>query len=192
MRSSPTLEAKIGHRPLRVISAPNFVEYRLEKPYARGQSKSSSFLDSGWTLVEGCHVLCIAYLWSQESKWGTLAIASSLIALLYWRCTRVLWESVFVFPPHGVQLETHRGLPSYPLSVSRKFIPTIYLQDVVINEGLCGWNVRYYLAFMETSPNGLIELRIGFKNILPHFAVLLEVYRGVLEHLHVDDDPQPA
>jgi hypothetical protein len=57
-------------------------------------------------------------------------------------------ESVLVLPSYGIQLETHRGLPSLPFFVSRRFIPLAEVQDVLINEGLRRWDVRYYLAIL--------------------------------------------
>jgi phosphatidylinositol N-acetylglucosaminyltransferase subunit H len=108
-------------------------------------------------------------------------------------------ESVVVIPPHGVQLETHRGLPSWPLMSSRRFIPMISLHDFVINEGLHRWNVRFYLAAIKLSGEE-VSLQVAYEvccyqtsvttlsrhilqNILPHFPVLVEVYRGVQESL---------
>jgi len=63
-------------------------------------------------------------------------------------------ESVLAIPPWGVQLETHRGvlLPSgraLVRSVTRRFIPLDATVDVIINEGLRGWNIRYYLAVLQ-------------------------------------------
>lgn len=62
-------------------------------------------------------------------------------------------ESLVVFPSHGIQLETHRGFKHHVLSSSRTFIPFTILQDVVINEALYGWNVRYYIVSL-TQPKG--------------------------------------
>jgi phosphatidylinositol glycan class H protein len=116
---------------------------------------------------------------------------------------RVSAESVLVIPPHGIQLETHRGLPSIPLTASRRFIPTVALQDFIINEGLRGWDVRYYLVAIKRfnhdnytleiayevgalSLDNVERIRLGEQNILPHFPVLVEVYRGVQETLLFD------
>jgi phosphatidylinositol N-acetylglucosaminyltransferase subunit H len=60
---------------------------------------------------------------------------------------------VVVLPPHGIQIEIQRGYPGIPLFMSRHFIPIGILRDVVINEGLKGWDVKYYLtALVETVP----------------------------------------
>lgn len=101
---------------------------------------------------------------------------------IYWRITQVLWgarhteqfsvlsfrllsspESVLVLPPYGVQLETHRGLPSLPLFVSRKFIPLTEVQDVLINEGLRRWDVRYYLAVLYTPRQAEKRLAVAYE-----------------------------
>ena len=63
----------------------------------------------------------------------------------------------------GLQLETQRGLPSVPLFLSRRFIPLATLQDFVINEGLHGWSVRYYLAVVQESRNGDITIDVPFE-----------------------------
>ena len=72
-------------------------------------------------------------------------------------------ESVLAIPSLGLQLETHRGLPGIPLFVSRRFIPAIYLQDVIINEGLRRWDVRYYLAAMQSSKEGGFTLKVAYE-----------------------------
>ena len=72
-------------------------------------------------------------------------------------------ESVLAIPYLGIQLETHRGLPDIPLFVSKRFIPSAYLRDFVINEGLRRWNVRYYLAAVEESPSSGIALEVAYE-----------------------------
>ena len=106
-------------------------------------------------------------------------------------------ESVVVLHTLGLQLETQRGLPSVPLFTSRRFIPLTTLQDFVINEGLRGWSVCYYLAVIQESKTGEVTIDVPFEvgnslpdslsvlkgcqNILPRFPILLEVYHGVQE-----------
>lgn len=75
----------------------------------------------------------------------------------------VLAESVIIIPSFGLQFETHTGLPGVPLFASRRFIPFTYLQDFIINEGLRGWNVRYYLAAIEKSQDGAISLHVPYE-----------------------------
>ena len=127
----------------------------------------------------------------------------------YWHRTHRLPESVLAIPPHGIQLETHRGLPSYPLFASRQFIPSDRLRNFVINEGLRGWDVRYYLVAMQEVQSDVLELNVAFEvcnlahfmfmffpkldytilqNLLPRFPVLIEIYRGVHRVLHTGLD----
>jgi hypothetical protein len=73
------------------------------------------------------------------------------------RCRKALTyvyhkESVIIMPGLGIQLETHRGLPKRPLYASRTFIPQSSLRDLVINEGLQTWDVRYYLVATAGKP----------------------------------------
>lgn len=72
-------------------------------------------------------------------------------------------ESVIVLPPHGVQFETHRGLPPFLLFSSRQFIPSDALQDVVINEGLRRWDVRYYLVAVKRFSPYDFKLIVAFE-----------------------------
>lgn len=101
--------------------------------------------------------------------------------LVYRKVTQVLWgakysemtptnwidasplESVLVLPSYGIQLETHRGLPSLPLFVSRRFIPLTKVRDVLINEGLRRWDVRYYLAILYSPRLGEQRLEVVYQ-----------------------------
>jgi len=66
-------------------------------------------------------------------------------------------ESVVIIPPHGVQLETHRGILSFCLFTNRRFIRADTLQDMVINEALRRWDVRFYLVGIQIrSPRNFI------------------------------------
>jgi hypothetical protein len=76
-------------------------------------------------------------------------------------------ECVVVFPQHGIQLETHKGFKGLVLSSSRKFIPFANLDDVVINEALYGWNVRYYIVALTRAGNGETVLKVAFPVSLP-------------------------
>jgi phosphatidylinositol N-acetylglucosaminyltransferase subunit H len=110
-----------------------------------------------------------------------VATGIGLGLLIYRKVTQVLWganrseptpplvrlmtppESVLVLPPYGIQLETHRGLPSLPFFVSRRFIPLTEVQDVLINEGLRRWDVRYYLAFLYSPRQGEQRLDVAYE-----------------------------
>ncbi|KAI0082753.1 hypothetical protein K474DRAFT_1654910 [Panus rudis PR-1116 ss-1] len=136
----------------------------------------------GWSYYDALFPLAISILWPKahaDKKFFYVLLVAVLI-YAYHKCTRILWESVIAIPLLGIQLETHRGLPGLPLSVSRNFIPMSFLRDFIINEGLHGWNVRYYLAAIKEQDQ-VVTLHVAFENILPYFPVLLEVYHGVQE-----------
>ncbi|EJD53081.1 hypothetical protein AURDEDRAFT_38847, partial [Auricularia subglabra TFB-10046 SS5] len=63
-------------------------------------------------------------------------------------------ESLVALPPLGLQLQVVRGL-RWPLllslSTSRHFVPAEHCRDLVINEALHRWNVRYYLAVLTSA-----------------------------------------
>ncbi|KAI0053999.1 hypothetical protein FA95DRAFT_1480209 [Auriscalpium vulgare] len=163
-------------------------EYRVENWHlARDGSGRVIRGASGLTWLDGVLVAVSGVLWRSVPSIQSHSIAQAaavlmLILLVYYKCTQVLWESILVFPSHGIQLETHRGFPPYPLLASRRFIPILELQDLIINEGLRGWAVRYYLAAMYQPP-GPQRLAVAYENILPLFPVLHEVYVGVHAYL---------
>ncbi|KAJ7470652.1 hypothetical protein FB451DRAFT_1136043 [Mycena latifolia] len=166
-----------------VFHHPGFTEYRVENWHlARDGTGRVVMGVSGWIWQYSLLPLVASLLWPRvhDNFIALSGLISILASLIYFKCTQVLFESVVVIPSHGIQLETHRGLPWFsPLIVTRRFIPFASLRDFIIHEGLSGWNVRYYLAAVRVSRSGDSQLHIAYENILPHFAALLEVYRGV-------------
>ncbi|KAI0062332.1 hypothetical protein BV25DRAFT_1885654 [Artomyces pyxidatus] len=188
-----------GTRPLSdtnpelvVLEAPNLCrEYRVENWHLSrdGSGKviqGSNFL--AWTDAVFVALASLVWSWAKSHAAYFVCIVILFALLIYLKCTQVLWESVLVIPPHGIQLETHRGFPSYPLFASRSFIPLTELQDFVINEGLRGWDVRYYLAALYKPSAGVLRVKVAYENILPHSPVLKEIYRGVHEYLQTSID----
>ncbi|KZT68189.1 hypothetical protein DAEQUDRAFT_343932 [Daedalea quercina L-15889] len=173
------------HPELTVLHSKAWSEYRVQNLHVRGKSNISvhTLLECFGTDALVC--LGIALLWPicVEYRVFTVALATIIITYVCGRCTRVLWESVIILHSLGLQLETHRGLPLVPLFTSRRFIPLTTLRDFVINEGLRGWSVHYYLAVIQQSPNGDVTISVPFENIMPRFPVLLEIYHGVHELL---------
>jgi len=78
-------------------------------------------------------------------------------------------------PAYGVQLETHSGvrlgfLPTVTLFKRRHFIPISIIRDVVINEALHRWNVRYYLSIIsDTGEDITMDSVFGVSSILNPF-----------------------
>ncbi|KJA27535.1 hypothetical protein HYPSUDRAFT_131216, partial [Hypholoma sublateritium FD-334 SS-4] len=73
-------------------------------------------------------------------------------------------ESVILLPPHGIQLESHRGIAGMrPLFSKRRFIPATSLRDAVINEGLRGWNVLYYLVIVRRTNGKNCALEVAYE-----------------------------
>ncbi|KAJ7063187.1 hypothetical protein C8F01DRAFT_1131873 [Mycena amicta] len=166
-----------------VFRQPGFTEYRVENwRLARDGNGRVVMGVTGWKWYYALIPLVLAILWPRvhERPISLTVLALALAGLVYSKCTQVLWESVIVFPSFGIQLETHRGLPWFaPLRIDRRFIPLEALQDFIIHEGLQGWNVRYYLAAITSSTSGAVQVHVAFENLLPHFPVLLTVYRGL-------------
>ncbi|EPQ58195.1 hypothetical protein GLOTRDRAFT_72347 [Gloeophyllum trabeum ATCC 11539] len=163
---------------------PGYCEYRVENWHLAR--------DGSGRVVEGYRALSwkdavfsviIAVLWPlfRASLRARIVLVIVLAFMLWSRCSQVLWESVISIPPHGIQLETHKGYPSMPLYAVRRFIPSGSLKDFIINEGLQRWNVRYYLSAIRRTSCGAFTMEIAYNDTLPHFPILLEVYRGIHE-----------
>ncbi|EJD05842.1 uncharacterized protein FOMMEDRAFT_166164 [Fomitiporia mediterranea MF3/22] len=165
------------HPQLKILAESHYTEYRY---YASNGGNQATLI---YLWIDALVAALVSYFWlqSQSSTGYNLTAISLFLLYVYWRCTRIVYESVLIIPPHGIQLETHKGpLPfNSSLFVFRRFIPAIYIEDVIINEALHRWSVRYYLAVLVAVPGENRQLAVAFDNTLPHFPVLLEVYRGV-------------
>ncbi|KAF4576474.1 hypothetical protein EYR40_000713 [Pleurotus pulmonarius] len=174
------------HPQFTVLEFPGFKEYRVENwRLSRNGSGKVVHATSGLTWREACHAFVLTYIWPRTSgsTLATVLIVLCCIWLIYNKCTQVLYESVIVMPSHGIQLETHRGIPPLRLAVSRRFIPFSTLQDIFIHEGLKRWDVRFYLAALRDVGNGHLNIDVCFPNVLPYFPVLLLTYQGIQEML---------
>ncbi|KAI0673045.1 hypothetical protein C8Q78DRAFT_970666 [Trametes maxima] len=160
---------------------PGWTEYRVEA--GRPDNVGSRLKGFG---ADGVVALAISYYWNTITSARLHAATAAVLLLfyLYSRLNRLLWESVVVIPSLGLQLETHRGYSGFPLFVSRRFMPWSSLEDFLINEGIRGWDVRYYLVAINRTQHGALKLEVAFENLLPRFPVLLQVYHGVQEALN--------
>ncbi|TEB31281.1 hypothetical protein FA13DRAFT_1732737 [Coprinellus micaceus] len=166
------------HPQFSTLKTSTFYEFKVEnwKPAPNGSGKLiRPYPETTLALV----VLALAW-------WGTVRYTGLTIGL--WLIVQhvllgVLHECVVVFPQHGIQLETHKGFKGLVLSSSRKFIPFANLDDVVINEALYGWNVRYYIVALTRAGNGETVLKVAFPNLLPHFPILKKVYTEMQSYI---------
>ncbi|KAH9945963.1 uncharacterized protein BXZ73DRAFT_95480 [Epithele typhae] len=171
------------HPELVLIEASAWREYRVH-------TKASQRLSVGHFWFDGVVGLALAYFWSWAiaSKLKVAVTTASLLAYVHSRLTQVIWESVVIFPSLGIQLETHRGLGGFSLTASRTFIPWSALEDFLINEGIRGWDIRYYLVAITRTSQGPVRLEVAFENILPRFRILHEIYHGVQDALRTESE----
>ncbi|KAF9001871.1 hypothetical protein BDQ17DRAFT_1243921, partial [Cyathus striatus] len=71
-------------------------------------------------------------------------------------------ETLSIIPFHGIQLTTCYHYLPFRLGNNRQFIPYSRIRDVVINETLSCWNVKFYLAIITSSHNHQPALHIAF------------------------------
>ena len=105
-------------------------------------------------------VLVYVYTRSTQIQWGKWLI---FYHMAHWTLIFPYVESVVILPSLGVQFETHKGFAGVSLLAARKFIPWASLEDFLINEGLYGWNVRYYCVAMNRTPHGSLQLEVAFE-----------------------------
>ncbi|KIM49240.1 hypothetical protein M413DRAFT_438410 [Hebeloma cylindrosporum] len=118
-----------------------------------------------------------------QKKYYYPILAVFLLVVLGSSAFQVLFESVILLPPHGIQLDTHRGpFPSQPVFSIKRFIPVSNLSGIAINEGLRGWNVLFYLVALQHTRRGTV-LEVAYKDLLPVQSILLQVFEGIHELL---------
>ncbi|EJF66015.1 hypothetical protein DICSQDRAFT_49466 [Dichomitus squalens LYAD-421 SS1] len=175
------------HPEFSIIDGYGWREFRVEAP--GGRRRAASRLPSiGGLWLDACVVSGVAYCWKAATSTtpGMAVLFMVLLLYVYTRSTQIQWESVVIFPSIGIQLETHKGFAGVSLLASRKFVPWSSLEDFLINEGLRGWDVRYYCVAINRTLEGSLQLEVAFENILPRFPILLEVYHGVQEALQIE------
>ncbi|KAF8595962.1 hypothetical protein BDV93DRAFT_500810 [Ceratobasidium sp. AG-I] len=184
--AKPFLTVKNFH--LEILDLGGVIEYRVKRVRKR---KAFPFQD-------GVIVLAVAFLiqflieghqngWSFAS--GRIVLLAVVLTVLWSKSNVLHHESVLAIPTIGLQLEAHRGLSifgkHFTTRISRTFIPISTISDIFINEGLCGWNVRRYLAILPAEES---RLQVVFEALDPPFPVLKEVYHGLRETLFSEWD----
>jgi len=167
------------HPEFVIIERPsNTREFRVENKHLSPHAHRS------WLKPAFIFPILVAVCWPWLKARSFLASTVILVLVIsaYNECTQVLWESVIVSRTTDIQLETHRGIFGRPLFVSRRVIPLSTLSDVIINEGLRRWDVRYYLAVLTTDSNG-VQIQVAYENLLPRFPVLHKIYLDIHEML---------
>lgn len=168
-----------SHPEFTITQGPGFHEFKVRAD-AKGNGSTIP-----WTLLILPVVLMLA--WDQRARRPVIAVLTLLICagLLHRQFTQVISESVIVLPPHGLQLETQKGFRGIRMSTASRFIPVSELHDFLINEGLMGWNVRYYLVALQRPAAGsTTRLHVPYEHLLPFFPVLRIVYRRVQDLLY--------
>jgi len=165
-----------GHSEFSVLEYPGYREYRLQNCSA----KVGNGLLPGVFLAALLSV-CWQNLTRNNAILITVVSTSIFIRSLF---SQLTYESVILLPPHGIQLEARYGVTGVcSLGAKRRFIPSHLIEDVIIHEGLSGWNVLYYLAVVKSSNNGDSQVEVAYENSLPPHRLLLEVYAGIHEAL---------
>ncbi|PFH50681.1 hypothetical protein AMATHDRAFT_144517 [Amanita thiersii Skay4041] len=170
-----------------VLRHSGYREYKVENWYlARDGSGRVVHGTSNLTVFDAVLVAGLSFLWLKVTSrfWHLLCISLALFHI-WGKCNQILSESVVLLPSLGIQLETCRGFPLFhkPFSIRREFIPMSSLEDVIINEGLRRWDVRYYLAFLRRRDMNRVMLEVAYKNLLPHHNVLVHVYHDLYSQI---------
>ncbi|KAI6248134.1 Phosphatidylinositol N-acetylglucosaminyltransferase subunit gpi15 [Erysiphe necator] len=82
-------------------------------------------------------------------------------------------ESLLVLRSLGVQTSSSSTI--FGIGNTTRFIPTEKIQDILINEAFCGFEVRYYLIVVV---EGEKELVVVFPGLSPRLDIVEKVWRG--------------
>ncbi|KAG5727621.1 hypothetical protein E4T56_gene12308 [Termitomyces sp. T112] len=153
---------------LTVYNIAGYSEYRIENWRLSHDGKGSKVTGTALVSVQDAILVMLnAFIyWRFRIIPILVGFIVLLLILMYFRCRQVLHESVIVIPAHGIQLETHRGLPGLRLFASRRFIGLTALQDVVIHED-----------------SSRFSLEVAYQNLLPQQPVLIYIHRCIREQL---------
>ncbi|KNZ77050.1 hypothetical protein J132_07482 [Termitomyces sp. J132] len=156
---------------LTVYNIAGYSEYRIENWRLSHDGKGSKVTGTALVSVQDAILVMLnAFIyWRFRIIPILVGFIVLLLILMYFRCRQVLHESVIVIPAHGIQLETHRGLPGLRLFASRRFIGLTAVQDdVVIHEGLRGWDIRFYLVAIKFADSSRFSLEVAYQ--VSHFT----------------------
>lgn len=104
-----------------------------------------------------------------EATLGLLAM--SAIAWTSCKLFQIKEESLLVIKDLGVEIKT-----SYMLLRSETlFIDQARILEVILNEGVYEWEVRFYMAIII---EGQDSMEVVFHHLKPRLSVLLPVYHG--------------
>ncbi|KIJ54662.1 hypothetical protein M422DRAFT_240746 [Sphaerobolus stellatus SS14] len=185
MNRPPTALAQLG---LSVHSlAKDVVEFRVLNP---GLLSTSTWFSVYYIMDVSVFAIIIRAWFTLnvvENLVHLLTLAGVILVYIFGLRLQVLYESIIIIPSYGVQIEVHNGiklplLSPLPLSTHRRFIPVSTICDVVINEALHRWNVRYYACIISDVGDKIV-LDVLFQNLLPRFPILEYVYNQVHELL---------
>lgn len=140
-------------------------EFRVVAPPAR----LSPVLDGGLVLL----MLLGVYVSTLALSVVALVV---LVARVYSVLFRVKQESLLVMRDLGVQLRTVYNSGR----VVRTFIDRENILDIIINEGITGCRILYYLAVVV---KGEKRMSVVFSNLYPPFSTVLQVYQSSKEVL---------
>ncbi|KAL5612091.1 uncharacterized protein BROUX77_002247 [Berkeleyomyces rouxiae] len=90
-------------------------------------------------------------------------------------------ESLLVLRGLGIQTSSVATGSLLYAPASTRFIPTEKIQDVLVNEGFLGFEVRFYLLIVVDGEDDVV---VVFPKLLPGKDVVTTVWRGVKACLH--------
>ncbi|KAH0583992.1 hypothetical protein H2248_009573 [Termitomyces sp. 'cryptogamus'] len=152
---------------LTVYNIAGYSEYRIENWRLSHDGKGSKVTGTALVSVQDAILVMLnAFIYWRMSPSSSWYGSAQLRRVGTHVC--VGSESVIVIPAHGIQLETHRGLPGLRLFASRRFIGLTALQDVVIHEGLRGWDIRFYLVAIKFADSSRFSLEVAYQ--VSHFT----------------------
>ncbi|KAL1921208.1 uncharacterized protein VTP21DRAFT_10924 [Calcarisporiella thermophila] len=115
--------------------------------------------------------LLAAYVYSHR-VFVVYAVSGALLLLWLWsKCNTVTQESLLIIRDLGIQVRTVYA----DGRATSQFIDRAKLSDIIINEGITLWQVKFYMALMVEGHDRLV---VVFEHLLPRLKVLLEVYHG--------------
>ncbi|KAK2629930.1 hypothetical protein QTJ16_000750 [Diplocarpon rosae] len=118
---------------------------------------------------------CLGTLVPRIAARTPLALHLTISLSLSYLISRRLHATESLLVIRGLGIQTSSSADTYLSSSTTRFIPTEKIQDIFVNEGFRGFEVRYYLVVVVEGEESVV---VVFPRLLPRRDTVEKVWRG--------------
>jgi phosphatidylinositol glycan class H protein len=137
--------------------------------------------DMVWYTISQVHTSSLVVMFTHLASQTPVALLVPASLLIFYVIILRVHTTESLLVLRGLGIQTSTSATTYLGSASTRFIPTVRIQDVFVNEAFRGFEVRYYLVVMV---EGEEEVVVVFPKLLPKRAIVEKVWRGARDCLY--------